>query len=404
MHVAILGGGLQGCSIAIVLADLGARVTIFDRNSELLKGAAVANEGKIHLGYMYAGDPTLRTARIMARGALTFAPFLARYLDLPYADLSTSTPAVYVVHRKSQKQPDEVGRYLASVHSIVADAASEFGDTYFGMDLRKPIRQWTASEIENELNSAEVSAAFASPEVAIDPAALGRLVRDRIKHTSLIDFRAEHEVLAVEGGDPLVVVSRNAGLISRERFDHVVNALWEGRIALDSARGLAPKRPWIHRLKYGVIIRHTPNSSVHRSITVVLGPFGEVVCNSGGSIYLTWYPHCLRAVSHDVAPPRWCTEPKEPARSEIIRGTFNALAEILPVLRTCEIDQTADVSVRGGTIVAWGKTDIRDPLSELHHRYDIGVTSAGRYHTIDPGKLTMAPLFAVECAKRIANR
>jgi hypothetical protein len=56
--------------------------------------------------------------------------------------------------------------------------------------------------------------------------------------------------------------------------------------------------------------------------------------------------------------------------------------------------------VRGGTIVAWGATDIYDIGSELHRRYEIGVTTHGRYHSLDPGKLTMAPYFA----QRLANR
>jgi len=57
--------------------------------------------------------------------------------------------------------------------------------------------------------------------------------------------------------------------------------------------------------------------------------------------------------------------------------------------------------VRGGVIVAWGSTDIDDQASELHRRHDIGVHSYGRYHSIDPGKLTMAPYFAKVCADRI---
>ena len=80
MQVAVLGGGLQGCCTALALAESGVRVTLFDRNEQLLSRAAVANEGKIHLGYMYAGDPSLSTARTMMRGALAFAPFFARHL------------------------------------------------------------------------------------------------------------------------------------------------------------------------------------------------------------------------------------------------------------------------------------------------------------------------------------
>src|SRR5262245_17098103 len=70
MHVGVLGGGLQGCCAALALAARGVRVTIFDRNEALLTRTAVANEGKIHLGYMYAGDPSLSTARTMVKGAL----------------------------------------------------------------------------------------------------------------------------------------------------------------------------------------------------------------------------------------------------------------------------------------------------------------------------------------------
>src|SRR6266404_6961460 len=57
--------------------------------------------------------------------------------------------------------------------------------------------------------------------------------------------------------------------------------------------------------------------------------------------------------------------------------------------------------VKGGVIVAWGQSDICDPRSELHRRYEIGVTSAGRFHSADPGKLTMAPYFAEVWAERI---
>src|SRR5262245_21825995 len=78
MLVGVLGGGLQGCCIALALAERKVRVTLFDKNDALLSRAAAANEGKIHLVYMYAGDPTLSTAKTMMAGALSFAPFLER--------------------------------------------------------------------------------------------------------------------------------------------------------------------------------------------------------------------------------------------------------------------------------------------------------------------------------------
>ena len=70
-------------------------------------------------------------------------------------------------------------------------------------------------------------------------------------------------------------------------------------------------------------------SSPHR----VLGPFGEVVTYGDGLTYLTWYPVCLQGISHDLAPPDWPTYPAQPLRSQLLNGTLNAMAELVPSLR-----------------------------------------------------------------------
>ena len=114
MHIGVLGGGLQGCCTALALAERNVRVTIFDKNDSLLSEAAVANEGKIHLGYMYAGDPTLSTAKTMMTGALAFAPFLERYLGRAATSFSVSVPATYIVHRDTQRNPEEICAVLVS--------------------------------------------------------------------------------------------------------------------------------------------------------------------------------------------------------------------------------------------------------------------------------------------------
>src|SRR3954451_16707955 len=67
MRVGVLGGGLQGCCVALALAERGVHVTLFDQNEMLLSRTAIANAGKIHLGYMYANDPSLATACMMMR-------------------------------------------------------------------------------------------------------------------------------------------------------------------------------------------------------------------------------------------------------------------------------------------------------------------------------------------------
>jgi glycine/D-amino acid oxidase-like deaminating enzyme len=403
VHIGILGGGMQGCCCALALAERGVEVTLFDRNQQLLSRAAVANEGKIHLGYMYANDLSYSTARTMMTGALAFAPFLARHLEIPIDSLNVSQPAAYVVHCDSQRSAEEIAAYLATVHSMIVEAADGRSQAYFGRDLSRKPRPWSGSERELEFDCDIILAAFESPEVAINPVALAQALRERIHSDRRIKVHLANEVLSVEDIDQLVVITEDPSGTARHRFDHVINALWDGRLAIDETLGLRPGRPWLHRLKYGVSFYLPNHAERPPSATFISGPLGEVVSYQDGLIYLTWYPACLLGISSDIAPPKWPTYPDEPLHSRIARGTLDAMAKFVISLRRLVFEDLVDVTVKGGVIVAWGETDIYDPRSELHRRYEIGVTSNRQFHSVDPGKLTMAPYFAQVCADRIVG-
>ena len=118
-------------------------------------------------------------------------------------------------------------------------------------------------------------------------------------------------------------------------------------------------------------------------------------------MYLDWYPACMVGLSDTLEPPDHPTYAAEPLRSRIVRDTIGALGEIIPAIGTMSENARAGASVVGGNIFAWGSTDTDDPASALHQRYDIGVTSSDNYHSVDPGKFSMAPYFAEICADRI---
>jgi glycine/D-amino acid oxidase-like deaminating enzyme len=285
MRVGILGGGLQGCCVALSLAERGIKVTLFDRNEQLLSRTAIANEGKVHLGYMYANDPSHSTARLMLQEALAFAPFFTRHLGLAKDSMTVSRPAAYVVHRDSQRTPEQVSRYLTIVHALIREASEGRSDAYFGRDLSDEPRMWSAAQREAEFDPEVALAAFDTPEVAIDPVALAGALRDRIGADRRIDIRLNHKVLSVEDADTLEVALESSSGAIRERFDHVVNALWDGRFAINENRGLRPNRPWLHRLKYGVSFRLPAGANLPPSATFVSGPFGEVVSYGDGLTY-----------------------------------------------------------------------------------------------------------------------
>jgi hypothetical protein len=352
---------------------------------------------------MYAGDPTLSTAKTMMAGALAFAPFLKRYLGQPAHSFSVSVPATYIVHRDSQLSAEAVGAYLKTVHELISEAAKGKNGVYFGQDLRSPLREWSAAEKATAFNPELALAALSTPEIAINPIALAHKLRECIAARPLIEVRCGRTVIDVKL-DRLRICVRSEGKEGKaeDSFDCVVNALWDGRLKLNDAAGFRANRPWLHRLKYGVSFRLPPGVATPPSATLVLGPFGEVVTYGNGIIYLTWYPECVQAICTDLEPPDWTTFPSDPLRSRIIAGTLRALSAIVPSLGELDPENLPEATVKGGPIVAWGKTDIYDPASELHRRFEIGVRSEGRFHSVDPGKLTMAPYFAEICAERIS--
>lgn len=182
-------------------------------------------------------------------------------------------------------------------------------------------------------NPAKVIAAFDTQELSVEPHALAQAFRDRISATPGIELRLRHTVQAVsEAGAQLSVVSDGPDGPGRDEYDHVVNALWDGRLAIDATLGLLPKRPWLYRFRYGLRFESLDVLKMPPSLTMVHGPFGGVVCYANGAVYLEWYPICKVASSNNLEPPDWPAHAAEPLRSRIIRDTVSALAEIIPVL------------------------------------------------------------------------
>ena len=78
--------------VALECVRRGIDVDLYDRGTELLTEAGRVSEGKVHLGYVYANDPTLRTTRRLAAGAVRFEQYLSRWLDLRQRPLEVSEP------------------------------------------------------------------------------------------------------------------------------------------------------------------------------------------------------------------------------------------------------------------------------------------------------------------------
>lgn len=64
-EVAVIGSGLCGCCIALELARQGYQVELIDQDSKPMNRAGRRNEGKIHLGLIYAEERSAATASVV---------------------------------------------------------------------------------------------------------------------------------------------------------------------------------------------------------------------------------------------------------------------------------------------------------------------------------------------------
>ncbi len=401
-RVAVLGAGLQGACVALDLASTGIAVDLFERDAQPLTRASAQNEGKIHLGYVYAGDRTMRSARTMVKGALRFAPLMRRWIGDALDAVPVSTPFRYVVHAHSLLGVAEIEAHLRGAHAIALEESCDAGVDYFGRGVHVPLRRLRDAEFDALFDRRTAIAAYDTPEIGIDTEALCGAVRERLAREPSVRCRTQTRVTSVDatGTEPVVTFESNDGP-GREAYPHVVNALGEERMAIDATAGIVPARPWSHRVKHFLRVRAPADAAGIPSATIVFGPFGDVAVYGNGEMYLSWYPAGRRGFSTALWPPPWPLVLEPESAAAMRRSIVAGLAGVVPALARLPRAAVDACEVKAGIIHAWGVTDIDDPTSGLHERHAIGPHTHGRYHSIDTGKLTVAPLFAAQVADRI---
>lgn len=400
MTVAVIGGGIQGCLAAIELELRGHQVVLFERDQALMMGASRWNEGKIHLGYLFAKDPSLRTARALVDGATRFNALTSGYLESSLDFVARSSSFVYAVHRRSLAPTEAVEGHLGRVHGLVTEALGDSRRDYLG---RRRLAAPQSSPLRTHgLDDSQVAAAFVTDEISIDSQALADAIAVRTAAAPRIELLRSRPVAGIVRRDDGRFVLDDAHGSRHGPFDHVVNASWEERLGLDRSLGYDPPLPWMHRFKLALYVglsahwRHLP------TVTFVVGPFGDVVNFGGARAYLSWYPVSRIASSAELVPPTMDAEVEAARRDGLSRAIVGGLTELLPELAQFEPSGPGN-ELNGGYIFAWGETDIDDAASGLHRRYEIGVHSDRGYHSIDTGKLTMAPLNAATLGERIGD-
>jgi hypothetical protein len=238
---------------------------------------------------------------------------------------------------------------------------------------RASVRRLTARELAALADTRHVTAGFVVPERSVSTRWVADAFLDAVSAEPRIEFVPRTMVRAVESADGrfrFALRIRTADNRTDGPFDSVVNALWEGRLAIDGSLGLRPKGTWSYRCRRCLFVRtRTPVDAP--SAVVCAGPFGDIKSYSRHDFYVSWYPAGLLAAGEDLAPP---PTPRldAAATAALARATFDGLGGILGCMSDIRL-AAETVEVEGGWVFARGRGSLGNARSGLHKRHRTGV-------------------------------
>jgi hypothetical protein len=390
----------MGSSLALFLARKGAQVTLIDAAPKPFSGASRWNEGKVHLGYLYAADPSLKTARALLPGGITFKRLTEELIGLPLKPVTTAEDDIYLVHRDSIIAFDVMQRYFEAVSALVREhpAASD----YLVDACDSATRPLSRSELDELTDTRAVVAGFRVVERSVWTGWVADRYIDALFAEPHIELLLATRVTGVRPAGTSVNGSWHveAGSSLTASFDFVVNALWEGRIAVDATVGLKDDPGWSHRYRLALFV-HTDSCFDVPNAVLALGPFGDIKNYTGHDFYLSWYPAGLVAEGHSLQPPSLPTL-DEAAKRAITNSVVAELGGVIPWIN--EVTAGAQTTtLDGGWVFAGGRGSLRDSFATVHKRYGFGIRRLGSYISVDTGKYSVAPWLARKLAEQIID-
>jgi glycine/D-amino acid oxidase-like deaminating enzyme len=391
-RVAVLGAGIMGCCTALQLARRGCAVTLIDKASAQMAAASRWNEGKIHLGFLYAADSSGLTADKMLPGGLAFRALVEELIEEPIDEAVTRESDIYLVHPNSVVDAESMGRYFRMLDQRLAGQAGYLAPLIH-------IESLTKAELD-VLAGGVATAGFRVPERSVNTLWLA----DRLAAA----VNAEPQIASamgtvVHGASPVSASWNGPWRVECQppvegQFDIVINALWDGRIAMDVSSGFQTEGERSHRYRLALFV-HTTRPVNVPSVVVATGPFGDIKNYDGRHFYLSWYPAGLVASGDGFEPPAVPSYSSADVQASTVRG----LAHLLPAVSEI-VEAAMRIDVAGGWVFAAASGSLGDAHATLHRRDKFGSQRRGTYYSVDTGKYSTAPWLAKRIADEIFDK
>ena len=401
----VLGAGIQGVCAALALAQEDYQVTLVDRASRALDRASLRNEGKIHLGFVYANDPSMRTSFLMLETALQFARLVEGFVgsEIDWPNLK-SRPFVYYVVHDSLVERAQVREHYEKMQAHYLDLlAQDRSQSYLG---ERPDRLFSfdVPEAASAVRAGYAEPLVATAEVAVELPAFCGLLRAAVGAHERIACRFGIEVEAVL---PTPAAAGRRSAWPCRTGPRGMPPATSSSTAFGTAVSRSTARWASFPIARGCIGSSTacwggcPSACEGAIDDLRAGPLWRLVTYPSGQTYLSAYASCVTGCTSALAPPAAWQAPcrgEAPAKvaSAVQSDVLAALDAILPGVGETHVDV-----VDAGMIFSWGDGSLVDPDSEVHRRCDTGIHRKEGYFSIDTGKFTNAPYYAEQLRRLV---
>jgi len=257
MAAVVIGGGFFGCSLALALRERGERVTIVEREPDLLLRASANNQARIHGGYHYP-----RSILTGLRSRVNYPRFAAEFARC----IDSSFRHYYAVaRRQSHVTARQFEAFCRRIGARLSPAPAE-------------VRAWFDAELVERVYEVE--------EHAFHAGLLRAAIRERLQQAR-VDVQLETRAVRVAPGE----VHTERGVL-RARW--IFNCTYSGLNRLLAASG-APCVPLRHELAEVALVEPPP-ALRGSAITVMCGPFFSLMPFPAERLFslthVRYTPHC----------------------------------------------------------------------------------------------------------------
>jgi len=297
---------------------------------------------------------------------------------------------IFLAHHDSVASADA---YFANVGELIRESGG--GKSYLADLTDARIGRLSSAEPSAVTDSPDIVAGFAVPERSVQTHMLAEWFAEAIAAEPRITPLMNHRITGVaesRGGWRL-----HSAPPVEASFDILVNALWEGRAAVDATAGVVDHETWSYRYRLSLFARAARACDLPSAL-VATGPFGDIKNYNGRDLYLSWYPAGLLMECTDMSG-RGAPAIDAALERAIVERTLSGLMPYIPNLRLAL--EGAQFRVGGGWIVAPGSGSLADAASLLHRRDRFGVRRSGSYISVDTGKYSTAPWLAQRIADEV---